>query len=88
VGGAPLTFFGNWTLSRSGLYYATILSRGRGNEYEVQHLDFASGRTSEVLRQVGSSEHMWLAVSPDEQWILYSQWPEAQSELMLVENFR
>jgi non-specific serine/threonine protein kinase len=33
-------------------------------------------------------KHMWLAVSPDEQWILYSQWPEAQPELMLVENFR
>ncbi len=40
-----------------------------------------------MARQVGASEHMWLAVSPDEQWILYAQWPEAQSELMLVENF-
>ncbi len=41
-----------------------------------------------MLRRVGSSGHMWLAVSPDEQWILYSEWPEGQSELMLVENFR
>ena len=32
--------------------------------------------------------HRWLAVSPDEEWILYSELPEAQSELMLVENFR
>jgi Tol biopolymer transport system component len=88
VGGAPIAFFGNWALSRSGLYYATIRPRHRGSEYTVQYLDFGSGRTSEVLRQVGPSGHMWLAVSPDEQWVLYSEWPEAQSELMLVENFR
>jgi hypothetical protein len=29
-----------------------------------------------------------LAVSPDEKWILFSEMPFAQSELMLVENFR
>jgi Tol biopolymer transport system component len=88
VGGAPLAFFGNWTLARGGLYYATIVPRGRESEYEIHYLDFASRRTHEVLRQVGTSEHMWLAVSPDEQWILYAQWPPAPSELMLVENFR
>ena len=51
-------------------------------------LDFGSGRTTEVFRQVGSSGMQWLTVSPDEEWILYSEWPETQSELMLVENFR
>jgi len=43
---------------------------------------------SKVETQVGSSRHMWLAVSPDEEWVLYSEWPEGQSELMQVENFR
>jgi hypothetical protein len=32
--------------------------------------------------------YAWLAVSPDEEWILYSEIPEGQSDLMLVENFR
>jgi len=31
---------------------------------------------------------MWLAVSPDEEWILYGERPAPTSELMLVENFR
>ncbi len=51
-------------------------------------LDFASGRTTGLFRQIGSSSHYALAVSPDEEWILYNEWPEWQSELMLVENFR
>jgi hypothetical protein len=84
----PVAFWGNWALSRSGLYYSTIRPRARGSEYKVQFLEFGSGRTTELFRQVGSSGHMWLAVSPDEEWVLYSEWPEGQSELMLVENFR
>ena len=78
----------DWALSRSGLYYSTSRPRGRGNEYTIQFLDFESGRTKELFRQVGSAGHQWLAVSPDEEWILYSEIPEWQSELMLVENFR
>jgi len=30
----------------------------------------------------------WLAVSPDEQWLLYSHSSPATSELVVVENFR
>jgi len=78
----------HWALSRSGLYYSTFRPLRRGNEYRVQFLDFESGRTKELFRLVGSSAHQWLAVSPDEEWILYSEIPEWQSELMLVENFR
>ncbi len=51
-------------------------------------LDFASDRTTELFRQISSSSHSELAVSPDEEWILYSEAPEWQFELMLVENFR
>jgi Tol biopolymer transport system component len=75
-------------LSRSGLYYSTIRPRSRATEYTIQFLDFGSGRTTELFRQVGFSVYGWLAVSPDEEWVLYSEWPEGQSELMLVENFR
>jgi len=84
----PVPAWSDWALSRSGLYYSKIRPRGRGNEYTIQFLDFASGRTKELYRQIGSARHQELAVSPDEQWILYSESPEWQSELMLVENFR
>jgi len=80
--------FLDWTLSRSGLYYSTTRPRPRGSEYTIQFFDFTSGRTTEVFRQVGSAGHACLAVSPDEEWILYAEIPETQSELMLVENFR
>jgi Tol biopolymer transport system component len=84
----PVTRWGDWALSRSGLYYATSRLRGRESEYAVQFLDFESGRTTELLRQVGSSGHQWLAVSPDEESLLYGEEQRTQSELMLVENFR
>jgi Tol biopolymer transport system component/serine/threonine protein kinase len=84
----PVSHWGSWALSRSGLYYSTTRPRGRANEYTIQFLDFGSGRTTGVFRQVSVVRHSWLAVSPDEEWILYSDIPEWQSELMLVENFR
>jgi Tol biopolymer transport system component len=86
--GLVLSWWRDWALSRSGLYYSTTRPRGRVSEYTVQFLDFKSGRTTEVFRQVGSAGHAGVTVSPNEEWILYSEWPEAQSELMLVENFR
>jgi Tol biopolymer transport system component/serine/threonine protein kinase len=84
----PVSFWQDWVLTRSGLYYSTIRPGARGSEYAIHVLDFGSGRTTEVFRVVGSSGHYGLAVSPDEEWILYSESPEGQSELMLVENFR
>ena len=54
-GGAPASHRYDWALSRSGLYYSKIRPRGRGNEYTIQFLDFASGRTKELFRQIGSA---------------------------------
>ena len=94
----PLRLYGDWDLARSGIYYAiarhsgpghpVFLEGGTRNEYTIQFFDLASGRTTEVFRQVSSSLHGHLIVSPDEQWILYREDPQWQSELMLVENFR
>ena len=83
----PVPGWNYWALSPSGLYYSTTRSRGRGSEYTVHFLDFESGHTRELFRQIGSAYHSYLAVSPDEAWILYSEVPEWQSDLMLVENF-
>jgi hypothetical protein len=52
----------------------------------------SSGRSLGLLRvgpqQEGRFDHAWLAVSPDEESLPYSQRFRGTSELMLVENFR
>ena len=80
----------DWALGRSGIYFATsepILAL-RTEEYTIRFLDFESGRVTELLRKQGSLLHRWLAVSPDEEWLLFGEQPAPQSELMLMENFR
>jgi hypothetical protein len=41
-----------------------------------------------LLRKERPVEHSWLAVSPDEEWILCGETLSWDSELILVENFR
>ena len=78
-----------WALGRSGIYFANQDGIGRRkNRYTIHHLDFESSQVTELYRQEGPFDHTWLAVSPDEKWILYGETPNATSELMLVENFR
>lgn len=80
----------SWSLGRRGLYYATRRSQGayRRQEFEVQYLDFSSGRTKRVYRKEGAFGHHTLPVSPDEKWLLFGEAPLGQSEVMLIENFR
>jgi Tol biopolymer transport system component/serine/threonine protein kinase len=78
----------DWAVAPDGLYYAHEAPNPRGEEYSIQYLDFESGRTTEVFREEGPSSHYGLAVSPDEEWILYGAQPPGTSELMLIENFR
>ncbi len=84
----PVAWSADWGLVRAGIYCAMVRRQGPRNEHTIQFFDFASGRTTQVFRQVGWSDHQYVAVSPDERWILYTEYPEWQSQLMLVENFR
>jgi hypothetical protein len=80
----------DWALGRSGMYFSTQeqLCWDRTHRYTIRYRDLESGRETELYRKEGAFEHQWLAVSPDEEWILYSEAPAATSELMLVESFR
>ena len=79
----------DWALSRSGIYFLSTTSAGAPSpEHAIRHLDFASGQVTDVYRKEGSLRRQWLAVSPDEKWILYTEHPPWTSELMMVENFR
>ena len=81
-------WFGDWALSQSGIYFTKERRRARREEYTIHYLDLESGQVSELYRKGGPFAHSYLAVSPDEEWILYGEWPLRTSELMLVEGFR
>jgi Tol biopolymer transport system component len=79
----------NWALGRRGIYYGTqTRAGGRMTGYTIRFLDFESGLVTELHRRDGPFGQRTLAVSPDEEWMLYSEWPWPTAELMLVENFR
>jgi Tol biopolymer transport system component len=85
----PLTDYAAWAVSKSGLYYATTRGTGRLREYAIHHLGFESCQETELFRKEGLFFHQGLAVSPDEEWVVYAEGRlQTTSELMLVENFR
>ena len=92
-------FWADWALTRSGIYFLTVSPRpvrgagtslggARSSEYTIRYLDLGTRRVTDLYRDKGPFVRGWLAVSPDEKWILYGEAPPPTSELMLVENYR
>ena len=77
-----------WTLSPAGIYWGATGGSFWREDYAIHFFDFQSGRSQTLFRKVGPFVTLFPAVSPDEKWILYTESPMVQSELMLVENFR
>jgi len=78
----------SWAVGGSGIYFSKVEPLVRGERWAMQHLDPESGRVTELFRKDGPFGHQTVAVSPDEDWILYGEAPVGTSELTLVENFR
>jgi len=81
---------GAWAVSRSGLHYIAwrwVVPLRRA-EFTVNRYEAGSKQITELFTREGSLLPFWLAVSPDEQWLLYSEAQLLRSELRLVENFR
>jgi Tol biopolymer transport system component/DNA-binding winged helix-turn-helix (wHTH) protein len=74
----------NWALTSEGIYF---LAFAKFSHPKIQFLDFASGKTHPVFtldRDAG-----WgLSVSRDGKSLVYTQDDFAESNLMMVENFR
>ncbi len=64
-----------------------MLGPGSGRGPSVQFFSFASGKTTTVI-DIGIQPYPSFAVSPDGQWLLYTQADQSAADLMLVENFR
>lgn len=71
----------NWTVARNGIYFQSAEARDA-----LQFYDFVSKKKSQVLT-IQRGQLWGLSVSPDGRWISYSQFGEATSDIMLVENF-
>ena len=77
--------YGGWTVGKQGIYFFTTPD-GQGRS-DICLYKFATGKIGKILtieRNVGYR----IAVSPDDRAILYAQYDQEGSDIMLVENFR
>jgi Tol biopolymer transport system component len=80
---------GLWALAEQGIYF------GEMNSSVVPVLKFYrfTTRQMEIVKEfskgtrIGSGDDTF-SVSPDGQWIIYTQYDQASSDLMLMENYR
>jgi hypothetical protein len=73
----------NFCLVEKGAYYIDRL----GGEARLQYLDFATGKSSTVARNLGEVA-AGLTASPDGKTILFTRVDSSVDDLMLVEKFR
>jgi Tol biopolymer transport system component/predicted Ser/Thr protein kinase len=74
-----------WTVGEQGIYFFTPADK-QGHS-DICLYKFATGKTSKILT-IERNVYYRIAVSPDERTVLYTQFDQAGSDLMLVENFQ
>jgi Tol biopolymer transport system component/DNA-binding winged helix-turn-helix (wHTH) protein len=75
-----------WAVTEQGIYFATEETRRRP---VIEFYSFATGKVTLVMqleKPLGGVRG--LTVSPDGRWILYTQFDQSGSDIMLMENFR
>ena len=89
--GMPL----EWALTPTGIFFidrnashADIVARN-SSRADIGFFEFASGKVTRRI-PIGKVPAGWggLAISPDGNWLVYTQIDETGSDLMLVEGFR
>jgi Tol biopolymer transport system component len=78
----------DWDLAQGGIYFLTKKPRPGGEEWSIELLNLETRKLTQILHQESPDFHISMAVSPDEQWILYAEFSPGDSDIMLVENFR
>ena len=83
----PTGYWGYWDIGRQGLYFVNPEAKPRP---AIELLDLATRRVTRIaeLERQPIRGTPALSVSRDERSILYSQWEQGGSDIMLVEGFR
>ena len=76
---------GGWVVLGKGIYFISKPDEKGLSLIRFKDLDTGSIRT---IAPIEGRVHWGFAVSPDQRTFLYSQFDDAGSDLMLVENFR
>jgi Tol biopolymer transport system component len=85
----PLPGWGDWTVAQTGIYFSTVESQNAYvTNYRIHFFDFSSSQVTEIVRRDGPFGHLFLAASPDEEWLVFGENRIGIAELMLAENFR
>jgi hypothetical protein len=71
----------NYAIARGGIYFIPS-----GQHAAIQFLNFVGGKISTIAK-LPQSPLYGFSLSPDEHWLLYTQYEGRGSNLMLVENF-
>jgi Tol biopolymer transport system component len=75
-------YWGKWGLAKDGIYYF----KGINPLNEIEFYSFATGKVTTLARL--PKRLQYLAVSPDQRWLVYNQFESFEGDIMLVENFR
>ena len=79
----------NWKVAKEGIYFLTYGPNGAREDWSIELLSPETGKVTRILSQTSSASHEeGLAISPDGQWILFSEYPPLEQHILLVENFR
>ena len=76
--------FSDWALKPEGIYFSTM----NGRKYLIEFVSFQTGDSTLIYQEETPNMRLYLAVPPDGEWFVYSEYPSLESDLMLVENFR
>ena len=81
---------GLWALTEQGIYFAEV--NGSFVVPVLKFYRFATGQI-EIVKEFSKDTRLdlfetTLSVSPDDQWIIYTQAEHLGSDLMLMENYR
>jgi Tol biopolymer transport system component/predicted Ser/Thr protein kinase len=80
-------YWGYWAVVDGGIYYVNTEVRSHP---AIEFFSFATGQVKQIAAMEKEAPDLYpgLAVSPDQRSILYAQVDRAESDIILVENFR
>ena len=78
----------SWRVAGKGIYFAAAEPAGNGSR--IDYLDLTNGLTREIARMDRTPDPIIpsLAVSPDGKHLLFAQFDQRGSNIMMVEGFR